>query len=140
MLFICCYSLTWTAHHTIILSLYKGQLQISINGNPCKNWNQIIYSGKVISKTLLVGNHNYCRNPNGMELAPFCIINDEGGMEYCFSSPGCEMCDGATDADESCETDMAPFCSLGSLTQKAANAQAWEECPATCCKVVGCNV
>ncbi|XP_026877978.2 tissue-type plasminogen activator [Electrophorus electricus] len=76
-------------------SNYRGTWSISSSGAECINWNSTSLRGKkfttrkVEAGTLGLGNHNYCRNPDG-DSKPWCYVykKSEIAWEFC-SVPSC---------------------------------------------------
>mmetsp|Transcript_58650 Transcript_58650/g.136399 ORF Transcript_58650/g.136399 Transcript_58650/m.136399 type:complete len:248 (+) Transcript_58650:142-885(+) len=60
---------------------YEGLVHLTLSGRACKNWlDQNTYP----STTKGIGNHNYCRNPDGSKDKPWCYTLDpETEWEYC---------------------------------------------------------
>ncbi|XP_073717252.1 phosphoinositide-3-kinase-interacting protein 1 isoform X2 [Misgurnus anguillicaudatus] len=55
---------------------YKGRQQNSFTGKICRNWNEI--NLKFTDLDTGVGDHNFCRNPDGSE-KPWCYVSDTNG-------------------------------------------------------------
>ncbi|CAG0895736.1 unnamed protein product [Darwinula stevensoni] len=63
---------------------YRGNASVSQSGFPCLNWNSpdvMVILGRNAYSDLGIGNHRFCRNPDGDE-APWCFTPD-GKFEYC---------------------------------------------------------
>jgi len=114
----------------------------------CDSWNADILRGiMAVSdkdlKELLIGNHNYCRNPGGVEKVPFCLGNSDGigKIFYCFGHAGCDTCVGATDnygSDYCGNPRNTAFCLFSDSNSAAKVATVQGNCAATCCKMAGC--
>ena len=73
---------------------YAGTISVTENGRPCKKWNDVDYQ-----RLNSYGDHNYCRNPNGLSERPWCFVSEESfEWEYC-DVPG--FWDAFNDADSS---------------------------------------
>merc|ERR550537_1069366 len=60
---------------------YIGLMKSSNSGRACSNW---LDQGKYGPTTAGIGNHNYCRNPNGDKDKPWCYVKDPNkDWEYC---------------------------------------------------------
>lgn len=77
---------------------YRGsQNRTSVlNGNPCLYWNQTVQhtynTGRQMAGEWGLGDHNYCRNPDG-DVQPWCYVSEsEEGIywKYC-DIPSCRM-------------------------------------------------
>lgn len=55
---------------------YNGRQQHSFTGKICRNWNEI--NLKFTDLDTGVGDHNFCRNPDGSE-KPWCYVSDSNG-------------------------------------------------------------
>ncbi|XP_056601768.1 phosphoinositide-3-kinase-interacting protein 1 [Triplophysa dalaica] len=56
---------------------YRGRQQYSYSGKICLNWNKINVTVKDLETG--VGDHNFCRNPDGSE-KPWCYVSDFNGV------------------------------------------------------------
>lgn len=60
---------------------YRGTVHRTISGRKCLPWS-IGYN--TIHYDELIGGHNYCRNPDGVEAQPWCLIDDDSrAREIC---------------------------------------------------------
>jgi len=63
---------------------YEGLQSATLSGRKCKNW---LSDGTYSPAVKGVGNHNYCRNPEGSKDKPWCFTMDpKVAWEYCTVS------------------------------------------------------
>ncbi|CAL8125621.1 unnamed protein product [Orchesella dallaii] len=55
---------------------YRGKIRETESGEPCRPWSHQL-SFKSSDYSELMGGHNYCRNPGGIEQQPWCFSNSE---------------------------------------------------------------
>lgn len=113
----------------------------------CDSWNKDVLRGILMNEkhamALAIGNHNYCRNPGGVEPVPFCLgaATGIGKINYCFGHPGCDTCAGAADkygADYCGNPGNLRFCLYTDKASANRVAAIQENCAATCCAIAGC--
>merc|ERR1711920_338720 len=68
---------------------YRGTQTFTVNEQACRNWMEVP-SMHTHNTTWYqqhgIGNHSYCRNPEGAKGAPWCYVQDTTGSmawEYC---------------------------------------------------------
>ncbi|XP_015784668.1 tyrosine-protein kinase transmembrane receptor Ror isoform X2 [Tetranychus urticae] len=62
---------------------YRGTTSRTVTGVDCAPWHQQVFY-KTADYPELIGGHNYCRNPGGMESQPWCFIREpEMKKVYC---------------------------------------------------------
>ncbi|XP_076353151.1 inactive tyrosine-protein kinase transmembrane receptor ROR1-like isoform X1 [Tachypleus tridentatus] len=67
---------------------YEGTLSHTISGHKCQHWShQIFY--RTSDYPELIGGHNFCRNPGGMENQPWCFIADPQVRKEMCHIPKC---------------------------------------------------
>ena len=122
---------------------YTGRLTTTIEGVECQNWLETahtgLFDGIERGRTLLKGgNHNYCRNIGGEDLAPFCFTNGGQIKRYCFEKRKCDndICNAEpTDVYDDCDLRFHDIdCEL--LDERSANRvkYVWNICAAMCCR------
>jgi len=123
---------------------YEGTQSVDIQGRPCKAWNKVILMGyatiKVAqSNSVVIGNHNLCRNVGGKMPVPWCYIDDEGNSGFCFKHPGCDQCTGQVeDKDRYC-SELYPWeCDYTIPKTMARPNDRWNHCKKTCCSHMNC--
>jgi len=113
----------------------------------CDSWNKDVLRGILMNEkhamALAIGNHNYCRNPGGVEPVPFCLgaATGIGKINYCFGHPGCDTCAGAADkygADYCGDARNLRFCLYTDKASANRVAAIQGNCAATCCAIAGC--
>lgn len=117
----------------------------------CGYWNQDVFRGVLPNdKEALrykIGNHNFCRNPGGIEPVPFCIGTSSGvgKIQYCFGHPGCDACEGVTaneykDECREWEVDgtLERMCLYTDQTSADQVSYYQQKCAASCCRIAGC--
>nr|CAD7406427.1 unnamed protein product [Timema cristinae] len=67
---------------------YRGTARLTVSGQGCQQWVNQVYSFKSSEYPELGGGHNYCRNPGGVEIKPWCYTT-RGDKEPC-DIPQCE--------------------------------------------------
>nr|CAD7457492.1 unnamed protein product [Timema tahoe] len=67
---------------------YRGTVRLTVSGKGCQQWVNQVYSFKSSEYPELGGGHNYCRNPGGVEIKPWCYTT-RGDKETC-DIPQCE--------------------------------------------------
>lgn len=128
---------------------YKGMDTEPVSQNVvCDNWNKLILQGRfhhfttdlAVAKSLMFGNHNFCRNSAEMnQPVPFCIAGSVS-IGYCKKYPGCEgLCEGdQVNDDPYCDEDAATRCPYVSEYKLNRNKDAWFYCKKSCCDLAGC--
>ncbi|KAL3212174.1 hypothetical protein MRX96_051896 [Rhipicephalus microplus] len=54
---------------------YRGVVAETVSGLPCQPWTHQILFSRIAEYPEIVGGHNYCRNPGGMESQPWCFTS-----------------------------------------------------------------
>ena len=130
---------------------YTGSKNTYIDKNQreirCENWNKDALEGILMGykegNKFKLGNHNYCRNPQGAAPVPMCLTRDpesEGDNTFpvfCFEHPGCDTCEGmASDhyPTDYCEKQRSEGNCAYRATESLELAKfMWINCQATCC-------
>ncbi|KEG10385.1 putative hepatocyte growth factor-like [Trypanosoma grayi] len=71
---------------------YRGHVNVTENGIPCQNWaEQRPHKHDTIVPNPLngVGNHNYCRNPSGLDRPGCLTTNPSVRYQFCRIGPPC---------------------------------------------------
>ncbi|XP_022248276.1 inactive tyrosine-protein kinase transmembrane receptor ROR1-like isoform X1 [Limulus polyphemus] len=67
---------------------YRGVMSHTISGHECQHWShQIFYHTSDYPE--LIGGHNFCRNPGGMESQPWCFVADQQVRKEMCEIPKC---------------------------------------------------
>ncbi|XP_048480663.1 tyrosine-protein kinase transmembrane receptor Ror [Plutella xylostella] len=63
---------------------YFGKVNLTDDGSTCIEWFKQLHV-KVSEHRELTGRHNYCRNPGGLELQPWCVVERDGKnhVQFC---------------------------------------------------------
>lgn len=59
---------------------YRGMTNVSKSGRECMKWTKIL---REIADLPELAGHNFCRNPKGQEMQPWCYIDKQKTIEYC---------------------------------------------------------
>lgn len=59
---------------------YRGMVNVSKSGKECMKWTKIM---REIADLPELAGHNFCRNPKGQEMQPWCYIDKHKTIEYC---------------------------------------------------------
>ena len=68
---------------------YRGLVSKSITGKPCLSWNSVY---NTIGHSELIGGHNFCRNPDGLESQPWCFVNEQLHIKELCDISQCGKC------------------------------------------------
>merc|ERR550537_1793658 len=71
---------------------YRGLLTSTVSGRTCQKWteNKPHETGLEPTADTGLGNHNYCRNPDGSEKKPWCFTQDPNTEKEACDVPKCE--------------------------------------------------
>lgn len=67
---------------------YRGTMSQTASGLKCQHWSHQIFF-RTADYPELVGGHNYCRNPRGMESQPWCFTTDPEIRKEICNIPQC---------------------------------------------------
>ncbi|KAM4677684.1 tissue-type plasminogen activator [Discoglossus pictus] len=106
---------------------YRGTYSVTHSGIRCVNWNstglhsQRYKAQRVDALQLGLGNHNYCRNPDG-DSKPWCYVFKDGrySWEYC-SVPACSVAPSACYSGQS-----TAYRGIHSVTTSGAKCLRWD--------------
>lgn len=65
---------------------YRGMIDHSISGRKCLPWS-VSYGTTHYEE--LIGGHNYCRNPGGIEAQPWCLVDENSRKRELCDIPRC---------------------------------------------------
>ncbi|RNF10029.1 putative hepatocyte growth factor-like [Trypanosoma rangeli] len=71
---------------------YRGHVNVTEMGIPCRKWSEQhlhLHDTPVSSSLTGVGDHNYCRNPNGLERPGCFTMNPSIQYQFCVVGPPC---------------------------------------------------
>ncbi|XP_042145354.1 inactive tyrosine-protein kinase transmembrane receptor ROR1 isoform X2 [Ixodes scapularis] len=68
---------------------YRGTVAETISGLPCQLWTHQILFSRIAEYPEIVGGHNYCRNPGGMDVQPWCFTSGPVVKKEVCNIPKC---------------------------------------------------
>ncbi|KAH6940978.1 hypothetical protein HPB50_011542 [Hyalomma asiaticum] len=68
---------------------YRGVVAETVSGLPCQPWTHQILFSRIAEYPEIVGGHNYCRNPGGMESQPWCFTSGAVVKKEICNIPKC---------------------------------------------------
>ena len=75
---------------------YRGVASRTVSNQECLPWNSqfTVGAAKTSEHPELIGGHNYCRNPGGIELQPWCFVGPASRphREFCSLPKCCNFC------------------------------------------------
>lgn len=70
---------------------YRGVASRTVSKLDCQPWNRQT-AVKASDHPELIGGHNYCRNPGGAELQPWCFVDAQRARrEFCAIPKCCKL-------------------------------------------------
>ena len=67
---------------------YRGTTFRTVSRSECAPWHEQVFY-KTADYPELIGGHNYCRNPGGMESQPWCFVRDPEMRKVHCDVPKC---------------------------------------------------